>query len=241
MVIDERFERLTLLWSEEKVNKLVNSTVLVVGIGGVGAMAAEALARSAIGNIVLVDNDTVDITNLNRQILATSKDIGKTKTEVMKERILDINPNCNVIIYHEFFDKEKTYIFENKIDFVIDAIDTITSKLDLIQICQNRNTPIISSLGMGNRVDPSQLRYTTLDKTSNDALARAMRQIARKRGMNLKIPVVISLETAIVQNKIVDENGETQKEKTPPASNAFVPNAAGLLLSSYVVRKLIEQ
>lgn len=240
MAIDERFNRLGLLLSEEEIGRLNNSAVMVVGVGGVGAMAAEALARSAVGTIILVDKDEVETSNLNRQILATEDKIGQKKVDVMKERLLSINPRCHVIAYDCFFDGTKEEIFGQKTDFVIDAIDTITSKLDLIEICQKKGIRIISSLGMGNRMDPSQLRYTTLDKTQDDPLARAMRQIARKREMNLKVPVVISIEKPVIQNKVTNEDGKTSKEKTPVSSSAFVPNAAGLLLASYTVRELIK-
>lgn len=240
--MDKRWQRLTLLWSEEQVNMLLGKTVMVVGIGGVGAMAAEALARSAVGHLVLIDQDEVEITNLNRQILSTSDNIGRAKVEVMKERILSIHPNCNVTVYPEFFDKNNLKPFEeNDIDFVVDAIDTISCKLDLIELCQKKNIPVISCLGMGNRVDPSQLMYTTLKKTENDPLARSMRAQARKRNISLEIPVVFSKEQPVVtQSQIVNEDGSTQKSKTPPASSPFVPNAAGLLCAAYAVNTLLH-
>lgn len=241
--MDKRWQRLTLLWSEEAVEQLFQKTVMVVGIGGVGAMAAEALARSAIGHLVLIDQDEVELTNLNRQILSTQNNIGQKKVEVMKERILSISPECDVTVYPEFFDKTNRRPFEeNNIDFVVDAIDTISCKLDLIELCNELQIPVISCLGMGNRVDPSKLTYTTLKKTENDPLARSMRAQARKRNMPLDIPVVFSKEEPLVtQNRIVNAEGETQKSKTPPASSPFVPNAAGLMCAAYAVNTMLKK
>jgi len=241
--MDRQWQRLELLWGKEQVESLQEKTVMIVGIGGVGAMAAEGIARSAVGHMILIDSDEVEPTNLNRQILSTNDVIGRKKVEVMKERILSISPQCDVRIYPEFFNKENTKVFtDGNVDFVIDAIDTISCKLDLIEECQKRNIPVISCLGMGNRMDPSKLMYTTLKKTEYDPLAKAMRQQARKRNMSLDIPVVFSTEEPLViQNTVVNEEGTTQKSKTPPASSPFVPNAAGLLCAAYAVKYLLKE
>lgn len=232
--------RLKSLIGEEALTKLENSCVLVVGVGGVGSYAAEALARSFVGKIILLDMDVVAESNLNRQLLATLDTIGKPKVEVMKERIARINPECEVVALQQFYRKENETCFEGNVDFVVDAIDTLTSKMDLIESCTDRGIPFISSLGMGNRLDPTQISITTLDKTSYDPLAKALRTMAKKRGFKKKIPVLFSSEHPIRKTTIVNENGETRKEKLPPSSSAFVPSAAGLAAASYVVRKLIE-
>ncbi len=238
--MNEAEKRLSYLINEENVEKLRKSSVMIVGIGGVGGFAAEALARSFIGKLILVDHDEVAYSNLNRQIIATTCTIGKPKVEVMKERILLINPECDVLIYKEFYSKELAEIFDNTIDFVVDAIDVLSSKMDLIEECANRKIPMISSLGMGNRLDPSQLCVTTLDKTNYDPLARALRNVVKKRGFQKKVHVVFSKEIPVKQTKIENEEGKTRKEIMPPSSSAFVPSSAGLLCASYVVRKLIE-
>lgn len=239
--LDPRWQRNAMLYKEEGVELLLNKKVMVVGIGGVGAMAAEALARSSVGTIILVDSDKIQISNLNRQIHATEDTIDQYKTEVMRQRILSIHPKCHVITHTIHFDESQSDILED-IDFVIDAIDTISCKLDLLQSCQQKDIPCISCLGMGNRMDPSMLEYSRLDKTSGDPLAKAMRTQARKRNMDLKkIMVVCSKEQPVTQNTVVDEQQQHRKDRIPPSSSAFVPNAAGLLCASYVVRNLLNR
>ncbi|MDD6468230.1 MAG: peptide-methionine (S)-S-oxide reductase MsrA [Erysipelotrichaceae bacterium] len=234
-------ERLKYLIKEENVELLANSRVAVVGVGGVGSFAAEALARSGIGHITLVDHDVIDETNINRQIHALHSTVGLKKVEVMRKRILDINPECEVVTYDTFINAETiTQVLEKRPDFIVDAIDTITCKLDLVQYAQENEIPIICSLGMANRLDPTQIIVTRLDKTEGDPLARSMRQQARKRKMSGKIPVVFSKEKPMIQNTIVHSEGVTRKEKYPVASSAFVPSAAGLAIASYVVRTLID-
>lgn len=238
--MNEASIRLESLIGEAALNKLKNSTVLIVGVGGVGSFAAEALARSFIGKLILLDMDCVSVSNLNRQLLATLQTIDRPKVEVMKERILSINPDCEVETIQAFYNKEMEACFKGKVDFVVDAIDILSSKMDLIEACNERGIPCISSLGMGNRLDPSQLMVTTLDKTSYDPLAKALRQMVKKRKYTKKIPVVFSKEIPFRQSILVNEDKTTRKEKLPPSSSAFVPSAAGLLCASYVVRKLIE-
>ena len=239
--MNKRLERVQLLIGNQGINTLANSTVLVVGVGGVGAMAIEALARSGVGHLIIVDGDNIGESNINRQIHATTQTIGQPKVEAMKERVFLINPDCQVSTYQVFFDMSQKEILNSKIDFVIDAIDTITSKIDLIEICLDQKIPFISSMGMANRFDSSKLIVTTLDKTEYDPFSKAVRAVARKRNLNLKqIPVVFSQEVGQIQNQTINESGTTRKERTPPASTSFVPPAAGLLLASYVVRKLLE-
>lgn len=232
-------ERVELLVGKDKVDALRQATVLIVGVGGVGSYAAEALARSGIGKLILVDHDVVALSNLNRQILATFDTIGKPKTQSMKTRIESFNQDCEVICINEFFSSELESIFDEKIDYVIDAIDTVTAKLDLIELCHRKKVPCISSLGMANRFDPSKVTQTTLDKTTYDPLAKALRDLVKKRKINYKIHVTFSTEIPFKQNVEINPDGKTRKERIPPASMIFVPAASGLLCASIVTRKLL--
>ena len=239
---NEALKRVALLIGEEGLEKLKRSAVLIVGVGGVGSYAAEALARSGIGKLILVDADQVALSNLNRQIMANEKTIGMDKCEAMKERILSYHKECEVICIHRFFDGDcEDFLDRFCPDYVIDAIDTVTSKMDLIQMCAYRKIPCISSLGMANRLDPSCLEVTTLDKTTMDPLAKALRQLAKKRNYTRKIRVVFSKEQPIKQNKMEDINGKTRKEMIPPSSMIFVPAAAGLLLGSFVTKEILKK
>ena len=233
-------ERLELLVGEAAVQRLKQACVLIVGIGGVGGYAAEALGRSGIGKLILVDADTVAPSNLNRQIIATLDTLNQSKTEVMAARIRSFAPDCEVTTIHEFFNEQSESLFDQKMDYVIDAIDTLSSKLTLIEMAHRHGVPCISSLGMANRFDPTQLTVTTLDKTCNDPLARALRQLVRKRGFTAKIPVVWSKELPYTQNRLIHAEGKTLKQKYPPASTIFVPAAAGLSCASVVFQALIE-
>ena len=224
-----KFNRLENLIGSFSLEKLKDSTVLVVGLGGVGGYVVEALARSGIGNLILVDYDKVDITNFNRQIIAINENIGKYKVDCFKERIGSINEECNVISYNLRIDNDNFKdIFNTKIDFVVDAVDDIRAKVSIINYCLENNIDFISSMGTGNRLDPSKLTIMTLDKTCNDPLARVMRS-KFDRNVQKKITVCTSTELPI---KV--------KDKTVIGSNAFVPSSAGLLIASYIVRKINE-
>lgn len=236
-----QYERTELLLGKEKLDKLNNSTVLVVGIGGVGSYACETLARSGIGRLILVDKDDVSLSNLNRQIHATLNTVNKSKVHMMKERIQTFNPECEVICFKDFYSKELLAVWDYQIDVVIDAIDTMTSKMDLIEECALRKIPIISSMGMANRLDPTQVIITTLDKTSNDPVSKVMRELVKKRKFNKKITVAFSKEIPVKQNTVVNEDGATRKEKIPPASMIFVPAAAGLACGYYAITKCLER
>ncbi len=226
-----KFERTIQLIGEEKFALLKNSTVLVVGLGGVGGHATEALARSGIGKLIIVDKDVVDESNINRQIIALDSTIGLPKTVVMKERLLDINKDLDVLTYHTFYNFDtKDEIFSNDIDYVIDAIDTITFKIDIIKECLKRNIPFISSMGQGNKLHPELLEISELSKTSYDPLAKVIRKKLRSEGIQGKVPVVYSKE----------EPNKTDTAVLSPASNSFVPAAAGLLAASYIINKIIE-
>lgn len=207
------------------INQLKNKTVAIVGIGGVGGYVAESLARSGVGKLILVDYDVVDETNINRQIIALHSTIGKEKVSLMEERIHDICEDTQVVSYRIMYGEENRYdIFSEKIDFLVDACDIVRSKQILITECLNRGIPFISSMGTGNRLDPSKLTVTDLAKTEGDPLARIMRKWAKDRGIRIPIPVLYSSELPI-------KTGTRQ-----PGSLIFVPASAGLLIGSYIVR-----
>lgn len=241
-----QFSRTELAIGPEGLQVLKNSSVAVLGIGGVGSIAAEALARTAIGRIVMIDKDVVDITNINRQIHALTTTIGRSKTELMRERIRLINPECDAVALDMFY-TEETYerLFEYPLDYVIDASDTITYKIHLIKECLKRNIPIISSMGAANKMDPSRFRVADISETKVDPIARVIRQKLRKAGITKGVKVVFSTEEPLkpredVTQRIVPENApEIRKAKNPPASNSFVPPVAGLIMVSVVVRDLL--
>ena len=237
--MNERFLRYELLVGKESLDKLSSSHVLLLGVGGVGGYAAEALARSGIGEITIVDGDSLSITNINRQIIALTSTIGLSKVDVMEKRIKDINPNCIVNKISSFIKSDSVdLLFTNHYDFVIDAIDTITIKILVIKKCLEKNIPFISCMGMANKKDPFQFKIMDIKKTEMDPVARVIRLALRKDNIKGNVPVLISLEKPIKQ-EIVFEEGTTRKEKMPPGSNAFIPPMAGLILASYAVNKLI--
>lgn len=229
------FQRTELLIGKENLNKLQNSHIIVFGVGGVGGFAIEALVRSGIGEISIVDFDTVDLTNLNRQIIATQNSIGKLKTSVMKERLLSINPK---LIVHEFPEKfsmeNKDLFFKNKkYDYIVDAIDLVTSKLALVEIANASSIPIISSMGTGNKIEPTMLEVADINKTSVCPLARVMRKELKNRGIK-KLKVIYSKE---LPRKPFNESGSREK-KVNVGSISFVPSTAGLIIASEVVKDL---
>ncbi len=242
-----QFSRTELAIGPEGLDVLRNSTVAVLGIGGVGSIAAEALARTGVGRIVMIDKDVVDITNINRQIHALMSTIGQPKAELMKERIKLINPACDAVALKMFY-TEETYerLFEYPLDYVIDASDTITYKIHLIKQCLQRNIRIISSMGAANKMDPTRFQVADISKTSMDPIARVIRQKLRKEGIRQGVKVVFSTEPPLkpredVTQRIVPENApEIRKAQQPPASNSFVPPVAGLIMVSVVVKDLLE-
>lgn len=235
-------ERIELLIGQEGIQKLRQATVMVVGVGGVGSYAAESLARCGIGTLILIDHDTVAPSNLNRQIHATFQTIDEPKTKVMKERILTYRNDIQIVEYKEFYSADKNdEFFSQKVDFVIDAIDTISAKIELIQYCLLHKIPFISSMGMANRWDPSKLQVMDLMKTKDDPLAKIMRQLVRKNRIKGKIPVVCSSELPFTQTKIINENGINRKQKMPPASTPFVPSSAGLICASQAIQKILSE
>lgn len=226
--MDNIYTRSSQLIGEDAIIKLRNSTVLVVGIGGVGGTCFEALVRSGVKQIIIIDKDVVDVTNLNRQILFTSEDIGKTKVDIAKNRANKINLDCEIIPLNLFIDESNLNILDNfKIDFIVDAIDSIYSKASLVKYAQGRNIPIILSLGMGKRLDPSMLSITTLNKSTGDPLAKKLRYILKQDNVDIStLKCVISKEEALNNERV-------------PASMMMVPSAAGLILASYVIEQLI--
>ena len=210
----------------DKVNSFNDKVILVAGIGGVGGTALEALARSGFAKFILIDFDKVDESNLNRQILFLRKDIGKDKVDVAKEKLLEINPDIEVKLIKEKIDTNSLKDLNEKIDFVIDAIDYVPGKLELIQFALNKNIPFISSLGMGNRIDPTKVSICKLNQTEGDPLARKIRYECRLLGLELsKINVVFSKETPLIKSKT-------------PGSMMMVPSSAGLSIARYVIENL---
>ena len=252
-----------MLLGEQAVEKLQHARVAVFGIGGVGGYVCEALVRSGVGEFDLIDKDTVDITNLNRQIIALQSTIGRSKTEVMKERMLDINPDVVVHTYNSFFLPETSADFPfEKYDYVVDAVDTVTAKIELVLKAKEKNIPIISAMGAGNKLDPSRFKVADIYKTNVCPLAKVMRRELKKRGVD-HLKVVYSDELPISPDENVsrtepDQNAESQalapsseasaspnginggRRKISPGSTAFTPAAAGLLIASEVVKDLIN-
>lgn len=231
----KRFERSELLLGAEAIEKLKNSKVIVFGIGGVGSFVCEALARGGLGTIALVDNDTVSESNINRQLVALSETIGQQKTDVMKERILQINPKCNVICFPCFYTKEKE-VDISEFDYVVDAIDTVTSKIVLIKEATRLSVPIISSMGTGNKLDPTKFEITDISKTSVCPLARVMRHELKRLGIN-HLKVLYSKEEPISPKITSSENGEGRV----PGSVSFVPPVAGMIMAGEVIKDIIKK
>lgn len=236
--MSDRLSRTRVLLGEEAINKLEKSHVAVFGIGGVGGYAVEALARSGVGELTLVDSDEVSITNINRQMHALCSTVGKPKVEAAKDRILDICPDIKVNCIQSFYSAETAPCFDfTKYNYIVDAIDTVSSKILLIENAQKNNVPIISCMGTGNKLDPSRLEVSDIYKTSVCPLARVMRTELKKRGIK-KLCVVYSKEEP-VKAKVEGESLPDGK-RSIPASTAFVPASAGLLMASVVIRELCK-
>lgn len=229
-----QFSRSELLLGKENMEKLKRSRVAVFGIGGVGGHAAEALARTGIGALELFDSDTVSVTNINRQIIATLDAVGRYKTEVMKERIARINPEAEVTVHNCFFLPENSSEFDfSGYDYVVDAVDTVSAKIELVMKCREEGVPIISSMGAGNKLDPTQFEVADIYETSVCPLARVMRTELRKRGVE-RLKVVYSKEPPLTPLSSEEVTGK----KTVPGSLAFVPSVAGLIIAGEVVKDI---
>ena len=246
-----QFSRTELLIKKEGIEKLKNSKVAIFGIGGVGSYATEALVRAGVGNFVLIDDDKVCLTNLNRQIIATRKTIGKYKVDVMKERILEINPDASVEIYKEFFmPNSETNIINNDLSYVLDCIDTVTGKIEIIVQCKKLGIPVISACGTGNKLDPSRFEITDIYKTSICPLAKVLRKELRKRDID-SLKVIYSKEEPIEIDKYSESSCKTncicssgtqrkcEVKNQVPGSISFVPSVAGLMMAGEVIRDLL--
>ncbi len=224
-----KFDRLKHLIGDGNVDELSKKCVLVIGLGGVGGYSIESLVRSGIGHLIIVDGDVVEETNLNRQIIATSSVIGKSKVDLFNARIKDINPDCVVTQINKFIDKDNIdELFCYDIDYLVDACDSLDTKFLIIKNCLEKNIPFISSMGTGNRMDPSKFRITTLDKTSEDPVAKILRKRVRDENIKGRIEVLCSSEKPKKLGKVI-------------GSNSFVPPSAGLLITSYIVNKFINE
>ena len=246
---NQTFARFSMMVGEDGIEKLRNSRVIVFGVGGVGSYTVEALVRAGVGQITMVDFDEISESNINRQLHSLRSTIGKSKIDVMKDRILDINPDCKVeLVKRLVYDDVDEVLGNNKYDFVVDAIDVIGSKINLIEYCVKNNINIISSMGFGNKMHPEMVEIAKIKNTSVCPMARTIRSILKKKGIT-NVPVAFSKEIPVQPNKsklfkeeLPTEFRENNKipRKTTPGSNSFVPGTAGLVLASYVVRKLLE-
>ncbi|MGO1652555.1 tRNA threonylcarbamoyladenosine dehydratase [Senegalia sp. (in: firmicutes)] len=231
------FSRTEMVIGTENLNKLKNSSVAIFGIGGVGTFVVEALTRSGVGKFIIVDNDDIAITNINRQIHATRKTIGMSKVEAMKERIKEINPKAEVICFNELYNSESAErLLFDKFDYVVDAIDMVSSKLDLIGRCSEKNIPLISSMGAGNKLNPTMLEVSDIYQTSICPLARVMRKELKRKGIK-KLKVVYSKEKPVIP---IDVGEVNHTRRQLPGSTSFVPPAAGLIIASEVVKDIIK-
>ncbi|MBE5820544.1 MAG: tRNA threonylcarbamoyladenosine dehydratase [Clostridiales bacterium] len=227
--MEDKFSRTEIIIGKENLNLLKNKKVAIFGIGGVGSYVLEGLARSGIENFVLVDNDKVAESNINRQIIATIKTVGRDKVDVAKERVLEINPNANVEVHKVFYLPEcEEKIIDNTVDYIVDAIDTVSAKIELIMQAKKLNIPIISSMGTGNKLDPTKLEVTDIYKTTVCPLAKVMRKELKKREIK-KLKVVYSKEEPIIN-----------KEEKNIGSVAFVPSVAGLIIAGEIIKDLIN-
>lgn len=232
-----QFKRTEMLFGEKSIEKLKSSRVAVFGIGGVGGHVVEALVRSGVGTVDVIDNDIVHNSNLNRQIIALHSTVGQPKIDVLKKRMEDINPDVKIITHNCFFTPETAVQFDfSAYDYVADCIDTVTGKIELVMRCNEVNTPIISSMGTGNKLNPADLEVSDIYKTSVCPLARVMRNELKKRKAK-KLKVVYSKEIPVIPDEILEDK---ESKKRIVGSNAFVPATAGLIIASEIVKDIIK-
>lgn len=247
-----QFSRTELLIGKEAIEKLNNSKVAVFGIGGVGSFVVEGLARAGVGNFILIDDDKICLTNLNRQIIATHSTVGKPKVEIAKQRILDINPDAKVEIYQEFFMPDSKEILDETVSYIVDSVDTVTAKIELVVRANKLNIPIISCMGTGNKLDPTKFEITDIYKTTICPLAKVMRKELRARGIK-KLKVLYSKEEPIKPEQYQEASCKTNcicppgtKRKCTirnqvPGSISFVPSVAGLIIAGEVIKDIIKK
>lgn len=247
--MSQEFSRTELLIGKEAVKKLNNKKVAIFGVGGVGSFVVEGLVRGGVGKFVLIDHDNICLTNINRQLHATTKTVGRVKVEVMKERILEINPKAEVVIHKSFYLPEKAdEIIENDWNYIVDAIDTITAKIDLVVQAKKRNIPIISCMGAGNKLDPTKFEIADIYKTSVCPVAKVMRKELKQRNIeklkvlySKEIPIKpIQEETSNINNNNCNTSKKNGRIKQSPGSISFVPSVAGLIISGEVIKDLIK-
>lgn len=241
MSVPEQFNRTQLLFGSASMERLQKAKVAVFGVGGVGGHCIEALARSGVGSLEIIDSDTVALTNLNRQLIATHKTIGLPKVQVMAERIKEINPDCQVIPRQCFFLPENADTFDfTQYDYVVDAVDTVSAKIGIIMAAKAVNVPVISSMGAGNKVNPAMFEVSDIYKTSVDPLARVMRKAMKDRGVK-KLKVVYSKELPLTPQIEAVEKVELKgtAQRIAPGSNAFTPSVAGLIIAGEVIKDLV--
>ena len=236
------FSRTELLAGQQGMQKLARTSVAVIGLGGVGSYSAEALARSGIGKFILIDFDVIESTNINRQILALQSTLGKPKVELMQQRILDINPKAEVIIYQEVLDGNKQDNLLEGAEYCVDSIDSLNSKISLLEFLLKNERKFISIMGAGNRLDPSQVHISTIDKSHNCPLARRVRKLLHKKGIRGHFPCVYSSELPIVpENDVSDEEGIIKdRQRKVIGSISYLPAVMGLMAASYVIRDVLK-
>ena len=239
--MENQFDRTKLLIGENGLNKLKNKKILIFGVGGVGGFAVEALARVGIGHIAIVDNDTVNITNINRQLIALHSTIGQKKVELFKQRINNINPDCIIETFDMFFlPDNKNMIDFSKYDYIIDAIDTVTAKLCIIEEATKLNIPIISAMGAGNKLDPTKIKICDIYETEICPLAKVIRKECKSKNIP-KLTVAYSTEPAIKPNENeIDYDASNTKKRSTPGSVSFVPSTMGLLIAAHIVNEFLN-
>ena len=236
--MEDQFSRTKLLIGEEGLNKLKNSTVAIFGIGGVGSYTAEALVRAGVGNLIFIDKDEISITNINRQIHSNMNTIGKSKVEAMRERALEINPDINIKVFNEFYMPESAdKMIDRGYSYIVDAVDTVTAKIDLVVRAKLNDIPIISAMGAANKLDPTKFEVTDIFKTSVCPLARVMRRELKARNIK-KLKVVYSKEEPI--KNTTNEDSSVDGKKLIPGSISFVPSVMGLIIAGEVIKDLIR-
>ncbi len=234
-----QFSRTELLIGRENVEKLHNAKIAIFGIGGVGSYVVEALARAGVEKFVLIDNDVISLSNINRQLIATHSNIGRSKVDVAKERILEINPRANVEVRKEFFLPESEDFFDGSFSYIIDAIDTVSAKLEIVERAKVHRVPVISCMGTGNKLDPTKFEITDISKTSVCPLAKVMRKELKTRGITHLKVLYSKEEPQILDKEVMEELKKDSDKNNVPASISFVPSVAGLIIAGEVIKDII--